>query len=407
MLDRLTKFFASLKLTVLCLALGLVLVFVGTMAQDPLGLYLVQERFFRSLFVDWASMAAALKKIFQMAGVYLPPSTAQQVLMAPRIPVFPGGYLIGVVLLINLITAYADRFKPSRDKSGLGLYLAHGGLILLLLGQFATESLQVESGMRLIEDQPKNYSESGSKTELAIVDTSDPRSDLVVAIPDRLLARGGEVRPPGLPFTLRVQKFLENSVLAQRGKNDPEPPAASAGFGPELKLRPAPVAAKMDERNMPAAVLEFLTTQGSLGTYVVSLGLSQPQTATAGGKTYTLMMRPVRYYKPFSLTLRKFSHDKYTGTDIPKNFSSRVRLQRPDTSEDREMLIYMNNPLRYDGETFYQASFDPNDPHVTILQVVRNPGWLTPYLACVLVGAGLLIQFMSHLFQFLKKPKTA
>ena len=407
MFDRLTKFFASLQLTVVCLALGLVLVFVGTMAQDPLGLYLVQERFFRSLFVDWASMAAALKKIFQMAGVYLPPSSAQQVLMAPRIPVFPGGYLIGAVLLINLITAYADRFKPSREKSGLGLYLTHGGLILLLLGQFATESLQIESHMRLIEDQPKNYSESSSKTELAIVDTSDARSDSVVAIPESLLSQQGDVRPPGLPFTIRVQKFYENSRLAQRTNNDPEPPAASAGFGPDVKLSPAPVVAKMDERNMPAAVLELLAGSTSLGTYVIGLGLTQAQPVTVGGKTFTLMMRSVRYYKPFSLTLRKFSHDKYTGTDIPKNFSSRVRIQRPDIGEDREVLIYMNNPLRYDGETFYQASFDPNDPHVTILQVVRNPGWLTPYLACVLVGAGLLIQFMSHLFHFLKKPKIA
>ena len=37
-------------------------------------------------------------------------------------------------------------------------------------------------------------------------------------------------------------------------------------------------------------------------------------------------MRFQRRYLPFSLTLIKFSHDIYPGTDIPKNFSSRVRL---------------------------------------------------------------------------------
>ena len=93
------------------------------------------------------------------------------------------------------------------------------------------------------------------------------------------------------------------------------------------------------------------------------------------------------------------------GTDIPKNYSSRVRLTRPETGEDREVLIYMNNPLRYGGETYYQSSFLPGDTG-TILQVVRNPSWLTPYVACVLVGVGLSWQFLSHLLKFLKKRTT-
>ena len=406
MFDRFVKTFASLKLTVVVLALALVLVFVGTMAQDPLGLYLVQDRFFKSIFVDYASMAAAVKKILQMVGVYLPPSTVQDVLSAPRIPVFPGGYLIGAVFLVNLITAYAERFKPRRDKSGLGLYLAHGGLLLLVIGQFVTDMLQVESFVRLTEGQPKNYSESGSRMELAIIDTSNPQHNSVVAIPERFLSGSGEIRPPQLPFTLRPKKYYRNSQLARREANDPEAAAASQGFGPQIKVSAAPPVSKMDERNTPSAVLEVVTPGGALGTYLVSPVL-EPQSVTVGDKTFTLLFRTTRYYKEHSLTLLKFSHDKYTGTEIPKNFSSRVRVQRPDTGEDREVLIYMNNPLRYGGETFYQASFDPNDPRVTVLQVVRNPSWLTPYLSCILVGAGLVIQFMSHLFNFLRKPKAA
>ena len=81
---------------------------------------------------------------------------------------------------------------------------------------------------------------------------------------------------------------------------------------------------------------------------------------------------------------------------------SRVRLISGETEENREVEIYMNNPLRYWGETYYQGGFEPGDT-VTILQVVRNPSWLTPYIACALVGAGLLIQFLSHLVGFAKK----
>jgi hypothetical protein len=152
-------------------------------------------------------------------------------------------------------------------------------------------------------------------------------------------------------------------------------------------------------------VIELVTPQGSLGSYLVSTYLAHPQELTRNGRRYQLELRPVRYYKPFTLHLLEFRHDKYPGTEIPKNFSSRVRVQRPDTGEDREVLIYMNNPLRYNGETYYQASFD-QDNQGTILQVVRNPGWLTPYFACVLVAAGLVVQFVSHLMGFAARRKN-
>jgi hypothetical protein len=40
-------------------------------------------------------------------------------------------------------------------------------------------------------------------------------------------------------------------------------------------------------------------------------------------------------------------------------------------------------------------------------QVVSNPGWLTPYLACIMVATGLVIQFMSHLIGFATKRRKA
>ena len=117
-------------------------------------------------------------------------------------------------------------------------------------------------------------------------------------------------------------------------------------------------------------------------------------------------MRQRREYKPYHISLLDFSHDKYPGTEIPRNFSSRVRIDNPVTGEDREVLIYMNHTLRYDGATFYQASYDTDDLG-SVLQVVRNPSWLTPYLSCVLVGVGLLVQFLTHLIPFLKRKVRA
>ena len=122
------------------------------------------------------------------------------------------------------------------------------------------------------------------------------------------------------------------------------------------------------------------------------------------GRTYELSMRPRREYLPYAITLKKFSHDVYPGTDIPKNFSSLVRLSA--SGEERDVLIFMNQPLRYDGKAFYQASFGKGDT-LSILQVVENPGWLLPYISCVLVGAGLIIHFMLMLLKSLRRQAGA
>ena len=65
----------------------------------------------------------------------------------------------------------------------------------------------------------------------------------------------------------------------------------------------------------------------------------------------------------------------------------------------------MNTPLRYGGETFYQASFEEGD-QVSILQVVRNPAAITPYVACILVAAGLIVQFLTHLIGFAQEARA-
>jgi hypothetical protein len=163
----------------------------------------------------------------------------------------------------------------------------------------------------------------------------------------------------------------------------------------------------MEHRDVPSAVVEILSSQGaSLGTWLVSEFIEQPQSFTLENRTYSLGMRLRRYYKPFSIKLQKFRHDIYAGTDIPKNFSSRVLVQRPSNSENREVDIYMNSPLRYAGETYYQADWDKDD-HGTILQVVHNPSWLTPYFSCILVGLGLIVQFATHLLGFTFKRRNA
>lgn len=371
-------FFVSLKLTVVLLGLSIILIFWATLAQVQLGIWGVQDKFFHAFFVL----------------EHLPGTTNQ-------LPVFPGGYFIGGLLLINLVAAHAYRFKLERRKTGI--LLTHLGLILLLLGELFTSLMQVESNLRLDEGETRHYSESYRVNELAILDTTNPDFNEVVAIPEAVLSDGGAIQHPKLPFQVRIRDYYPNATVQMRDQVPNAPPSlATTGIGPRVAVIPLPLTYKQDERNAPAANIEFVGPEGTLGTWLVSPLLGMPQRFDYAGRTWEIALRFKRYYHPFAVTLLKFTHEKYAGTDIPKNFASRIRLKTDDAREDREVLIYMNNPLRHAGLTFYQAGFD-NDDHTTILQVVRNPSWVLPYVSCVMMGLGLLIQFGIHLTGFVRK----
>ncbi len=356
----------------------MLLVLLGTLAQVHLGIHAVQAKYFQSLFVFWSPRGADWK-----------------------IPILPGGYLLGTVLLVNLIAAHATRFQFSKKKAGI--ILLHLGVILLLIGQLLTGLFARETQMRMDEGQTLGYSEETREVELAVIDVTNPEYDQVVAIPEKRLARGGTIQNPTLPFTLNIQRFLPNSHIAMRAQEPNAPPSqATSGFGPNMAITEVPRTVKDDERDISAAFVEVNGVNSSLGTWLVSNAIAEPQSFTVNDHTYELVMRQRRFYKQFALKLLDFRHDRYAGTDIPKNFSSRIRLLDSERNEDREVLISMNDPLRYRGFTFYQAGFDNNDK-TTILQVVRNPAMLLPYIACGLVALGLVTQFSMHLFGFVKK----
>jgi hypothetical protein len=194
-------------------------------------------------------------------------------------------------------------------------------------------------------------------------------------------------------------------MLSQAGEG--ARPIANQGPGAMIAVEPVMRATAVDERDVPSAAIEILPKDGgSLGTWLVSDALGAPQTFACGGRTWMITLRPSRYYKPYSVTLQKFTHEKYAGTEIPKDFSSKVTLIDPERSVNRDVLIYMNHPLRYRGETFYQAGFQKDDS-ATILQVVHNPSFIAPYVACVIVAAGLLVQFGFHLVGFSRQRRRA
>ena len=67
--------------------------------------------------------------------------------------------------------------------------------------------------------------------------------------------------------------------------------------------------------------------------------------------------------------------EDYPGTDIPRHYASLVHLIDDSRHTDRTVKIWMNNPLRYAGETFYQSGYyrDPDTGEVRLRGHVLNP----------------------------------
>lgn len=377
---RLWSAVTSLKLTIACLVLLMVLVVACTLAQVRLGTLGAVDAYIRSLLVVWKVPGTAFS-----------------------IPVFPGGALVGLVLAVNLVAAQVNHYQLGWHKAGL--WVVHAGLILLLAGEFVTGLFQVEMQLPIEQGQTLDFIESRRDVELALVDTTNPANDDVYGIPESLLASRQPIAIPGTGIAIRVHSFLRNVELLRSGPGAP-PSQATAGVGAEVSVRELSPATGDDQSDVRAALVEPSTAGHSYGVWLVSTGLAAPQSFVHEGRTYALSMRPARQYLPYSLTLKKFSHDVYAGTDIPKNFSSLVHVSDASRAQERDVLISMNQPLRYAGKAFYQASFGKGDT-LSVLQVIDNPGWLLPYISCLLVGAGLVLHFALSLGRSLRRHSAA
>lgn len=474
---------ASLRITIVLFVLSLFLVLAGTLAQVDYGIWTVMETYFRT-WVAWVELQIFVPNEWAMR-LGLIRETGDVV----KVP-FPGGYVLGGAMVINLVAAHAIRFKlvaqgqrlmygiigtlaglalmifaiaastkivwplsapiqfgpaialsmvalgvmfyPSMILYGkrTGIMLLHAGIVMLLVNELVTGLGAYEGRMEIRQQGISNFTYNLEESELAFIESQAAGNDRVVAIPQWMLERsaasGEPIKDERLPFHVKVVSFFKNSRLeavtpdqaAQR--KDPatagEVRLSRANDGQVVKqyvAEPVKVGTGADGAGVADVSSGYVTlidkeTGENVGTYLVSsfftatIGQEHMDTIDVNKKQYQMGMRFAREYKPYSVHLVEFRHDRFIGTDKARNFSSEVVLIDEDHPDGREALIRMNEPLRYRGETFFQAAFLPSDSG-TVLQVVRNPGYLMPYIACIVVSLGMMMHFTGHLQSFFKK----
>lgn len=96
--------------------------------------------------------------------------------------------------------------------------------------------------------------------------------------------------------------------------------------------------------------------------------------------------------KSFALELVDFEVGRYQGTSRAAFYKSKVRLP----TENREVEISMNEPLDFNGLTFYQSSYrdaENGRPAASIFSVNFDPGRWVKYIGSLLIVLGSI-----HLF---------
>ena len=311
-----------------------------------------------------------------------------------------------VVLLAGLVMVFGVRG---------GNVLIHVAVGLLMVGQFLFGDRQIEERISLVEGQTTSVAYRTDETELAVIDPSDTADDRVTAISGRLLAAragGAAIAIDSLPFDIRVVDWFPNSSVIRVGPVAPNP--ATAGLGRQWLADGRPPEGGASSRSNIASAYVQLVERGTgrdLGTYLVSQFLNDQgrifmggggdeyDTVQAGGKAWRLALRFRREQKPYSVTLDDVRRIDYSASATPRDYSSYVTFTDRATKAEQKGRVWMNNPVRYRGETFYQSQYSQVDlgngrtGEMTGLQVVENAGWLIPYVACVLAFWGMLAHF--------------
>ncbi|MFN9720347.1 MAG: cytochrome c biogenesis protein CcsA [Planctomycetota bacterium] len=315
------------------------------------------------------------------------------------------------------------------EKRG-GVVLLHIGVATLMISELQVGLWAKENMLHLVEGQTSNLVRDIRTRELSIVSKGGDGQAKVVAIPEDVLLNSAgqqaadvkEVSPrqiislPKLPFDLAVREYYQNSRLRPLTPKDHQ--LADKGMGSfAVPVRLDPVTGMDEKSDSSSAVVDVIDreTKKTLKTLLVTQSASEDRAKAFAeivnhdGKEYAFFLRFKRDYRGYDVKLLDVSRRLYVGSSTPRDYRSKIEISDRQSGETQQFEIYMNNPLRYQGETFYQTSYQDlgDGKEASTISVVDNTGWMLPYIACMLVTFGMFGQFGQTLNRFLARTERA
>ena len=359
--SRIIRFLIDLRLTVVCIALLFVLTFLGTVHQYSFGLYSAQKEYFESFFT--------------LVGGLVP---------------LPGAQLVLWVLFVNLVAATIYRFSYKVKR--VGILIIHGGLFALFFGMFFTQYFAQESFLELAEGEGRNVSTDYFEWELAVWDAdADTRRVAAVDLAD--LEAAGRVPIAEYGIELELERVYHNAdAYTTRAEGSERERLNSSGIGlfEELSVSANP------QENSPGVLVAVGHDGERVPLILYSRDLA-PTSFRVGDRRLSTSLRRKAYPMPLTVTLQDFRAEFFPNSEVPRSFESDVLVTAPGS--DRTVRISMNSPLRFEGYTFYQASYriDATGGEWSTLAVVENRSRLVPYVGTGILGLGLAVHFTQVL----------
>lgn len=342
----------SLKLTAFCLGYIIILIILGTVLQAQYGIFIVQEKIFKSwICQNWLN-----------------------------IPFF-GLYSMMSLLLINVTCGlFLRRNLPK--KRILSLIFIHGSLFLFCLSGLLKNLWTKETHITLKEGESINYSISYYKYELAIWENNEQSEREIRSLKLDDIKQNQTYTIPNTSIKMKIQTQFSNST------------ASSSQMASNYTLNRVPIH-KNPEKNIPALIVSFNNDNNSSVLHLYGL---DPQAQKIPHSSLYIQLRHQHHPLPFTVELKDVQRELYPNSSQPKTYQSQIIHQHKQFFQP--VLIKMNHPFHFKNWTLYQSGYEKKDSgeEISTLALVYDPSKSLPY------GASLLFicSFLSSLFFRLK-----
>ena len=358
------RFFCDLRLAVFLLLSLFLLTWLSTLEQVHFGLY------------------ETTKKYFSADSFFIIPQIGEKIVPL----LLPNAYWVCLFLFFNLFLGGVFRLWKKSTK--LGIFIAHCGVLSLLITGFVTHHFSRRGALSILEGETarvaKAYIEhsvevkhlvNGEVVSVSVINENEVR---------KTTRKGQSILLPDFELQFDFEGYAQNAEIL--------PLDSSYEKFTMIPRKPAYQA----EENIPACIVKVSHFNGEelKDSILLSPINRYPASFEINGKIFVIAMTKKQWVLPFSLRLNQFSRVLYPATEKPKSFSSQITQFSEEGTKDA--LIEMNEPLRAEGITFFQASWgiDKNEGNrvFSVFEVVQNPADQWPLYSLCIIGFGLFYE---------------